>query len=48
MGRGRLVTPRGDIIMPVGVLVGVMGLLTVVAVYFWLVRSKGEKKPESK
>ena len=26
--------------MTVGVLVGVMGVLTVVAVYFWLIRAK--------
>ena len=34
--------------MELGVLVGVMGVLTVVAVYFWVVRSKADQKPEAK
>jgi hypothetical protein len=34
--------------MHVGVLVGVMGLLTVVAVYFWLVRSRPSEQKDSK
>lgn len=33
--------------MSLGVLVGVMGVLTVVAVYFWLIRAK-PGQPESK
>ena len=31
--------------MTVQILIGVMGTLTVVAVYFWLIRSKGEETP---
>jgi hypothetical protein len=35
--------------MSVGVLVGVMGVLTVVAVYFWLLRGKpGEQHQDAK
>jgi hypothetical protein len=34
--------------MPVGVLVGVMGALAVVAVYFWLVRRKAAPKSDAK
>jgi hypothetical protein len=34
--------------MPVGALVGVMGLLTVVTVYFFLIRGKADKKQEAK
>jgi hypothetical protein len=34
--------------MTVGVLVGVMSVLTVAAVYFWLVRGKGEQKQDQK
>jgi hypothetical protein len=34
--------------MPVAALVGVMSLLTVVAVYFWLVRAKGGHQPDAK
>jgi hypothetical protein len=32
--------------MAVQILLGVMGTLTVIAVYFWLVRSKGEETPK--
>ena len=32
--------------MAVQILLGVMGTLTVIAVYFWLVRSKGEEAPK--
>lgn len=34
--------------MPVGALVGVMGALAVVAVYFWLVRGKGGEQQGAK
>jgi hypothetical protein len=34
--------------MPLGVLVGVMGLLAIVSVYFWLVRPRAERKPDAK
>jgi hypothetical protein len=33
--------------MPVGVLIGVMGFLTIVCVYFWLVRSKPSETPKA-
>ena len=32
--------------MTVQILIGLMGTLTVIAVYFWLVRSKGEEAPQ--
>jgi hypothetical protein len=31
--------------MQVGTLVGVMGLLAIVCVYFWLVRKKEDRQP---
>ena len=34
--------------LPVGALVGIMGLLTVICVYFWLVRAKPEQTTETK
>ncbi len=34
--------------MTVGVMVGVMGLLTVIAVYFWLVRARPAENKDSK
>ena len=34
--------------MPVGLLVGVMASLAVVAVYFWLVRGKAAPKSDAK
>ena len=33
--------------MGVPVLLGVMGTLCVIAVYFWLVRNKSEKTPQT-
>jgi len=32
--------------MPLGLLIGVMGFLTVIAVYFWLVRKPSEPEPQ--
>ena len=31
--------------MTVQILIGVMGIMSVIAVYFWLVRGKGEETP---
>lgn len=33
--------------MEVQLLIGVMGTLCVVAVYFWVVRSRDDKQPEA-
>jgi hypothetical protein len=37
---------RGGRVMEVGVLLGVMGVLTVVSVYFWVVRAKPGESPQ--
>jgi hypothetical protein len=34
--------------MSLGVLIGVMGVLSVVAVYFWLVKSKAAEQQDAK